>query len=72
MPPWTRAMISSTAERICLVLTAPALLAYVEHYRSGIEKQVIACPAAQLGLDPHHATSPNRSHTRDGDLNVYP
>jgi len=35
-----------------LVLTAPALLAYVEHYRAGIEQQVIACLAGKLTLDP--------------------
>jgi AcrR family transcriptional regulator len=34
-----------------LVLTAPALLAYVEHHRSGVEKQVAACLAGKLGLD---------------------
>ncbi|MGH3262548.1 MAG: TetR/AcrR family transcriptional regulator [Trebonia sp.] len=34
-----------------LILTAPALLAYVEHYRSGIEKQVVTWLAAELGLD---------------------
>ncbi|MFF5205051.1 TetR family transcriptional regulator [Streptosporangium sp. NPDC000396] len=34
-----------------LILTAPALLAYVEHYRSGIRQQVIACLAGKLGLD---------------------
>ncbi len=31
---------------------APALLAYVEHYRAGIKNQVIACLAGKLNLDP--------------------
>lgn len=35
-----------------LVVAEPALLAYVEHYRAGIEKQVIACLAGKLHLDP--------------------
>lgn len=35
-----------------LVRTAPALLAYVEHYRAGIEQQVIASLAGKLDLDP--------------------
>ncbi|GLW07023.1 hypothetical protein Misp01_21530 [Microtetraspora sp. NBRC 13810] len=35
-----------------LVLTAPALLAYVEHHRTGVEREVVACLAAKLGLDP--------------------
>ncbi|MCW2942903.1 MAG: dehydrogenase [Actinomycetia bacterium] len=34
-----------------LVLSAPALLAYVEHYRAGIERQVIACLADKLDMD---------------------
>ncbi|NRQ31814.1 TetR family transcriptional regulator [Nonomuraea sp. NN258] len=34
-----------------LVLTAPALLAYVEHHRSGVKKDVIGCLAGKLGLD---------------------
>jgi AcrR family transcriptional regulator len=34
-----------------LVLTAPALLAYVEHHRSGVKKNVIGCLADKLGLD---------------------
>jgi AcrR family transcriptional regulator len=33
-----------------LILTAPALLAYVEHYRTGVEKQVVACLAGKLGV----------------------
>ena len=35
-----------------LVAAEPALLAYVEHYRAGVEKQVIACLAGKLDLDP--------------------
>jgi AcrR family transcriptional regulator len=35
-----------------LVLAEPALLAYVEHYRTGVERQVIACLAEKLALDP--------------------
>lgn len=35
-----------------LVAAEPALLAIVEHYRAGIEKQVIACLAGKLHLDP--------------------
>jgi hypothetical protein len=30
----------------------PALLAYVEHYRAGVERQVTECLAGKLGLDP--------------------
>lgn len=35
-----------------LILTAPALLAYVDHYRTGVEDQATACLAGKLGLDP--------------------
>src|SRR5215831_15459587 len=35
-----------------LIATEPALLAYVEHYRTGVERQVIECLAGKLGLDP--------------------
>ena len=35
-----------------LIATEPALLAYVEHYRAGVEKQVIECLAGKLNLDP--------------------
>jgi AcrR family transcriptional regulator len=35
-----------------LIAGEPALLAYVEHYRSGVERQVIECLAGKLGLDP--------------------
>jgi AcrR family transcriptional regulator len=34
-----------------LILTAPALLAYVDYYRTGIERQVVAILAGKLGLD---------------------
>jgi hypothetical protein len=34
------------------VAAEPALLAYVEHYRSGIKTQVIDCLAGKLQLDP--------------------
>jgi AcrR family transcriptional regulator len=34
-----------------LILTAPALLAYVDHYRTGAEQEVIACLAGKLALD---------------------
>ncbi|MFI9509106.1 TetR family transcriptional regulator [Nocardia sp. NPDC052566] len=35
-----------------LALAAPAVLAYIEHYRTGVEKQVAACLAEKLGLEP--------------------
>ena len=35
-----------------LVLSVPALLAYLEHFRAGIERQVTACLADKLQLDP--------------------
>jgi AcrR family transcriptional regulator len=35
-----------------LAAAEPALLAYVEHYRAGVERQVIACLAGKLHLDP--------------------
>jgi AcrR family transcriptional regulator len=35
-----------------LIAAEPALLAYVEHYRSGVERQVTECLAGKLGLDP--------------------
>lgn len=35
-----------------LVLSAPALLAYVDHYRTGVEDQVVACLAEKLHLTP--------------------
>jgi AcrR family transcriptional regulator len=35
-----------------LIAGEPALLAYVEHYRTGVERQVIDHLAGKLGLDP--------------------
>ena len=35
-----------------LIAGEPALLAYVEHYRAGVERQVTECLAGKLGLDP--------------------
>jgi AcrR family transcriptional regulator len=35
-----------------LIATEPALLAYVEHYRAGVEKQVIECLAGKLTWTP--------------------
>jgi AcrR family transcriptional regulator len=35
-----------------LIAAEPALLAYVEHYRAGVEQQVITCLAGKLQLDP--------------------
>ena len=35
-----------------LIAGEPALLAYVEHYRAGVERQVVECLAGKLGLDP--------------------
>jgi AcrR family transcriptional regulator len=35
-----------------LIIAEPALLRYVEHYRAGMKRQVIACLADKLGLDP--------------------
>ncbi|MCU1647589.1 MAG: dehydrogenase [Nocardia sp.] len=35
-----------------LILTAPALQANVEYYRSGVRIDMIACLASKLGLDP--------------------
>ncbi|MFI7443266.1 TetR/AcrR family transcriptional regulator [Nonomuraea indica] len=34
-----------------LILTAPALLAYVDSYRTGVEDEVVSCLAGKLGLD---------------------
>ncbi|MFB9837090.1 TetR/AcrR family transcriptional regulator [Actinoallomurus acaciae] len=46
-PDWDRRYVATRR----LILTAPALLAYVDHYRTGIERQVVACLAGKLGLD---------------------
>ena len=35
-----------------LIAAEPALLAYVEHYRAGVERQVTECLAGKLGLNP--------------------
>ena len=35
-----------------LIAGEPALLAYVEHYRAGVERQVTECLAGKLSLDP--------------------
>ncbi|NJP33550.1 TetR family transcriptional regulator [Micromonospora thermarum] len=35
-----------------LILTAPALLAYVDHYRTGVEDEAISCLATALRVDP--------------------
>jgi AcrR family transcriptional regulator len=35
-----------------LIAGEPALLAYVEHYRAGVERQVTECLSGKLGLDP--------------------
>ncbi|WP_030505299.1 TetR family transcriptional regulator [Microbispora rosea] len=35
-----------------LILTSPALLGHVEYQRTGVERQVVACLAEKLGLDP--------------------
>ena len=46
-----------------LVLAEPALLAYVEHYRTGVERQVIACLAeqARAGSRRPSAACPRRA-----------
>lgn len=46
-PDWDRRYVATRK----LVLTSPALLAYVDHYRTGIERQVVACLTGKLGLD---------------------
>ena len=35
-----------------LIIAEPALLKYAEWYRAGVRRQVIACLAVKLGLDP--------------------
>ncbi|MGN9777111.1 TetR/AcrR family transcriptional regulator [Micromonospora sp. H33] len=47
-PGWDQRYLSTRR----LVLTAPALLTYVDHYRTGVEDQVISCLAGTLRLDP--------------------
>lgn len=41
-----------------LVARESALLRYVEHYRAGIKRQVVACLADKLGLDPEDLRLP--------------
>ncbi len=45
-PDWDQRYVATRR----LILTAPALLAYVDYYRTGVEKQVVACLAGKLGL----------------------
>jgi MftR C-terminal domain len=45
---WDRCFLATRR----LIIAEPALLRYVEHYRAGIKRQVIACLADKLGLDP--------------------
>jgi AcrR family transcriptional regulator len=47
-PGWDERFIATRR----LIITVPALLKYVEHYRAGIKGQVIACLAGKLHLDP--------------------
>ena len=47
-PGWDERFIATRR----LIAREPALLAYVEHYRTGVERQVIECLAGKLGLDP--------------------
>ena len=45
-PGWDERFIATRR----LIAGEPALLAYVEHYRTGVERQVIDCLAGKLGL----------------------
>jgi AcrR family transcriptional regulator len=47
-PGWDERFIATRR----LIAGEPALLAYVEHYRTGVERQVIDHLAGKLGLDP--------------------
>src|SRR6185437_8182189 len=47
-PSWDERFVATRR----LIAGEPALLAYVEHYRTGVERQVIECLAGKLGLDP--------------------
>jgi AcrR family transcriptional regulator len=47
-PDWDRRFLVTRR----LIIAEPALLKYVEWYRAGVRRQVIACLAAKLGLDP--------------------
>ncbi|MER7505576.1 helix-turn-helix domain-containing protein [Nonomuraea pusilla] len=46
-PDWDRRYVATRR----LILATPALLAYVDYYRTGVERQVVACLAGKLGLD---------------------
>ncbi|MFC4911624.1 TetR/AcrR family transcriptional regulator [Actinomadura gamaensis] len=46
-PDWDRRYVATRK----LILATPALLAYVDHHRTGVERQVVACLAGELGLD---------------------
>jgi AcrR family transcriptional regulator len=47
-PGWDRRFIDTRL----LIIAAPDLLKYVEHYRHGVKRQVIDCLARKLLLDP--------------------
>jgi hypothetical protein len=47
-PSWDERFVATRR----LIAGEPALLAYVEHYRAGVERQVTECLAGKLGLDP--------------------
>ncbi len=47
-PDWDHRYIATRR----LILTTPALLGHVEYQRTGVERQVVACLAENLGLDP--------------------
>ena len=47
-PGWDQRFIDTRL----LIIAAPALLKYVEHYRHGVKNQVIDCLAGKLRLDP--------------------
>jgi AcrR family transcriptional regulator len=47
-PGWDQRFIDTRL----LIIAAPALLKYVEHYRHGVKSQVIDCLAGKLRLDP--------------------
>ena len=47
-PGWDRRFIDTRL----LIIAAPDLLKYVEHYRHGVKRQVIECLARKLLLDP--------------------
>src|SRR5580693_4826329 len=47
-PGWDERFIATRR----LIAGEPALLAYVEHYRAGVERQVVECLAGKLSLDP--------------------